>query len=1035
MLTIQLFGGASVQFDGAQLTFRSAKIRALLAYLTIHANEPHRREFLASLLWGEMPDKQAHTNLRVTLNRLRRSLLTAIKAAGERPLLEITRQTVQLNLYPEQSWVDTAVFQEMLARCRARPPGEWRRWADAVPWLQEAADLYRGEFLAGLYLADSPEFDVWRLAQAETYYRQIVPVLEALARHFLAVGTYEKTLHYARRLLAMESWRETPHRIIMRAYAALGQPEMARRQFEQCRQILAEELGAEPEERTAALAAEIERGRGGKRPSSAPALTPFVGREAELLWLKARLIDPEHRLLTLAGPGGMGKTRLAQTAVEQIGRYFADGVCVVSLAETGSPDDGEQEVLAALAAALELPVDKKRPLAEQVTDFLRGREMLLLLDNFEELTTAAGLILELLAAAPRLTILVTSRVRLNCPVEIVFHLEGLPTPPSDAGAAAQEYAAVRLFLGRSRRYLPHFQPGPDDWPAIAELCRLTGGLPLALLLAASWVEEFSCAEIAAAVRQNMKLLAKRATGILPRQRSMQAVFEHSWAHLSPGEQETLARLSLFAGEFGRAAATAVAAASPSALSVLTAKSMIEAAGGGRYRFHPLLRQMAAEKLTEMPETAADAARRYAAWYAAFLQGQKEGLDGAEQLVALAAIRREAANARQAWLLALDMGQLDAMVQMAAPLAAFYDDTGQYEAGLALFAAARDSLEATGQTGERAYALTLLYLAQFLERAQRHEAAGDVLQPLLASAAADDAIKAEGYYRLGCCLMWRGRLEEALDSLAEAELYFARLESDKGMSMVFSTQSSVWRQLGRYDTARQKLEMSVQLRREIGSPRMLAVGLSNLGYLLIRIGAYGEAAVYLQEALSRDRQLGHTNGVLSSLVNLSLAYINLEDWAAAQDCLREGLQLAQKMGDRELEAICLNNLGDVAVSQGAYEAAAAYLEASLRLKRAMGNETGVLFSLMHLGRAYLGLGRRTAAREALQEVEQGAERLGLRPLWLACQVEIGRLLLAEGRREEAARRLSLALNDEAAWERTRRAAAALLGEDGRGFYPD
>jgi len=1032
MLTIQLFGAATAQFEGETLSFRSAKVRALLAYLVVRANELHRREFLAALFWGEMPDKQAQRNLRVTLSRLRRSLLPAIEAGGEeQPLLEITRQTVRLNLPGEGCRVDVLAFREALDACQARPPDEWWRWADCIPRLQEAAALYTDEFLAGLYLADSPEFEAWRLAQADQFHRQMRLVLEALARHSLALGGYHEALQYARRLLAMEPWQEVPHRLIMRAHAALGQPEMALRQLDECRSILEEELGTQPEARTKALAAEIQQGSAIPPAPAAGGLTPFVGREAELDWLKARLLDPAHRLLTLAGPGGIGKTRLAQTAAAHMEGYFDSGTCFVALAEVNGSLEPEQSLLAALVNALEIPVKADRPLAEQTIDFLRERETLLILDGFEGVETARGLLLDALDAAPRLNILVTSRTRLNCPQETVFHLKGLPTPPPNAGPQALNYASVQLFLGRARRYLPHFDPSPEVLNQIGQLCRLTEGMPLALLLAATWIEEFSCAEIVAAVRQNIELLARRYTGILSRQRSMAAVFEHSWAHLSPAEQETLARLSLFPGEFGRPAATAVASASPSALSILTAKSMIEAAGSGRYYFHPLLRQMAGEKLTQAPAASADAIARYVAWYAGFLQEQKAGLDGGDEQhrAALAALRQEAANVQHAWRLALKAGHLTSAQQMAGPLAAFYEETGQYETGLTTFAAARRELENARQTDSPAYAQVLLYLAQFLERARRYGEAIQVLQQMLAheSVAADETSRAEGYYRLGCCQMHNGELEAALSNLAAAERLFSRLESDRGMSMVLSAQGNVLRLLGQYAAARQRLELSLQVRRQIGNPGMLSIGLTNLGFLLIRMGDYDRAISLLAECLELDRRRGHQPRLIASLINLGLAHMNKEAWPEAQKYLAEALEMSRKVKDRETEAVCLNNLGDIAASRGAYAQAVEYLKASLSIKREMGNEVGIPFSLLHLARAYLGLGRRQQAGEMLREAERQAEALKLRPLWLACQVEIARLLLATGRQQEAARRLAVVQNDPASWAHTRRQAAALMAD--------
>ncbi|MCB8928683.1 MAG: tetratricopeptide repeat protein [Ardenticatenaceae bacterium] len=1029
MFEIQLFGLATAQFKGTPLTFRSAKIRALLAYLAVNPGQPQRREFLATLLWGDAPDKQARSSLRVALNRLQQTLAPVLEAdlMGERPLLEVTRQTVQLNLSPAWCSVDTAVFQEKLNQCRTWSPADWWRLAACIPHLETAVHLYHEDFLAGLHLDDSPEFEAWQLTLMERYYQQYVMALDALARHYLVLGYYDKALAYARRLLASEPWRELPHRLIMQTLAEMGQPEMALQQFRQCRRILAQELDAEPDEATVALAKQIETGHFHKRPLAPEIPTLFIGRTEELHWLKARLIDPTHRLLTLAGPGGIGKTRLALTAAEQIGHYFPDGVCFVSLADVGQPNEAENSLLAALAEALPMPVAEDPPLQEQVVSYLSKRELVIVLDNFEDVSTAVGLVLDLLAAAPHVTFLVTSRIRLDCQPEQVFHVKGLPIPPKTAGAAAPDYASTRLFLERARQRLPYFTPTATDLHHIVDLCRLTDGMPLALLLAASWVEEFSCAEIATAVRQNMRLLSKSTTGILPRQRNVQAVFEHSWQQLSTTEQAALARLSLFVAEFSREAALTVAEATPTMLTVLTAKCMIEAVGSGRYHFHPLLRHMAGEKLTALPETEAIAQTTFVAWYAQFLARLQADLNGSEQMAAVASIRPESANVRHVWQLALASANIADIEQLAFPLAAFYDDTAQYAAGLAHFEWAKQQLEIAAATETKVYAQVLLLLGMFLERMHRHKEAISVLQTMLSHTAVvnDWDLSGQGQFRLGCILMHEQESSQALASLQKAEQIFTRLEDEAMLAKIYLTQGGILRSLGQYTSARKKLAISLELRREIGNPRMLTIGLNGFGYLLIRMGEFTEAVSLLQESLELERQLGHQAGIVATLINLSLAYDHLEKWEAAESGLAEALDLTRALEDREGEAICLNNLGYAAVKQGFYEKAIPYLQESLRIKQENQAKVGIIFSTIHLGHAYIGLNQLETARSLLVEACSQAEALAQKPLWLSCQVALAQLCLAEGNRDEAVRLARLVQADEAAWEQSRRQASLLL----------
>ncbi|MFL5542465.1 MAG: ATP-binding protein, partial [Longimicrobiaceae bacterium] len=339
-----------------------------------------------------------------------------------------------------------------------------------------------------------------------------------------------------------------------------------------------------------------------------PQPTPFVGRARELAALAARLEDPGGRLVTITGPGGMGKTRLALEAAARALPGFANGVCVVPLAGVRAVE----LVAPAIAAALRLsPAGREDPLAP-VLDFLREKRLLLLLDNFEHLSAGAELVGRVLAAAPGVRALVTSRERLGLPGELLFPLDGMAVEEAGGGAGD----AVALFLEGARRVQPGFAPDADELAAIARICRQVEGLPLAVELASPWVRLLPCREIEAEIAESQHFLAAARPGLPPRHRSLRSAFEWSWRHLDDEERGALRRLAVFRGGFTRAAAAQVARAGLPVLSALADKSLVRVADAGRYELLDVLRACAHDEL------ARDAAEEAGA------RGRGDGLDGA-----------------------------------------------------------------------------------------------------------------------------------------------------------------------------------------------------------------------------------------------------------------------------------------------------------------------------------------------------------------------------------------------------------------------
>jgi RNA polymerase sigma factor (sigma-70 family) len=362
--------------------------------------------------------------------------------------------------------------------------------------------------------------------------------------------------------------------------------------------------------------------------------TPFVGREQELHQIARYFANPDLRLLTIVGQGGMGKTRLMlevaqrlmspNDLLEEPPPFYDDGVFLVELAPLTTPDD----IVTAAAAAVgcQLQSDGRSP-RQQLLDFLRPKRLGLLMDNFEHVLAGADFVADMLQAAPHVRITTTSRERLNISGEVVFHLEGMDFPDWETPTDALEYSAVKLFMQGATRALPAFELKTADLPYVARICKLAQGMPLAIILAASWVALLSLREIADEMTKNIDFLESAARDLPERQRSMRAVFEYSWNLMSAAEQQVFMKLAIFRGGFTREAAEAVAGATLRLLMSLANKSLIRRhAETGRYEIHELLRQYGEDRLEASGEATAtrDA---HSAYYAGFIHVYEPAMRG------------------------------------------------------------------------------------------------------------------------------------------------------------------------------------------------------------------------------------------------------------------------------------------------------------------------------------------------------------------------------------------------------------------------
>jgi DNA-binding SARP family transcriptional activator/predicted ATPase len=623
---IHLFGTFQAALDGQALTtFRSDKIRALLAYLALEANRFHRRESLAALFWPEYNDQVALRNLRLSLSRLRQTIEqgrippaapAAEPEATAGSFIEVTYQEVKLNVDGRYCWVDVQAFDNLLAACANHPHQELDRCSACIGRLAVAVDLHQPQLIRGMALDDAPEFDHWRLLEEEKRGQQAVLALQTLTGYYFRLGSYGRAERYARQLVHHDPFQDNAQRQLMRILAASGQRHRAQDQYRHYRLLLAQELSIEPATETKELYEKISSESSVSHASAAPtvagdrlpaSLTPFLGRTAELEKLGSLLLDPAYRLVTLMGGGGMGKTHLATAAAARLAAHFAQGAHFVALENVAQPEgdmdvDTEtmrHEVAASIAGAIGLRPKAGEDVIGYLLDRLRSSEMLVLLDSFEHLMPVADFVTTLLREAKHLTLLITSRERLNFRSEYALWVGGLSVPSHDHDPAAANYSSVQLFVQQADRTPGGFALTGANLPDVVRICRQVEGLPLGIELAAGWIGPMDPAQIADAIEQDSEFLVTIMGDVPARHRSMRVVFETSWRLLKPAERLNLARLACFRGDFTAGEAAASFDIDQEELVRLCDKSLLRQVEPAHYRMHQLLNQFAYEKLAEL----------------------------------------------------------------------------------------------------------------------------------------------------------------------------------------------------------------------------------------------------------------------------------------------------------------------------------------------------------------------------------------------------------------------------------------------------
>lgn len=700
-LSVNLFGTPQIKRGNEQLSIQRRKDLALLIYL-VSSSQPQSRDTLAALLWQDQTQTEARSNLRKSLSRLK-SILGENALVVSQDQVEIN-PTLSVNLDTEQFNSHIHQFRQHGHRQKANGPYLCEACQDA---LEEAARLYGADFLQGFSVPDSPMFEEWQFFQAESLRKNLAEVLELLTLQLTFAGDHTQAIEHCRRWLALDRLHEPPNKQLMLLYALNGQQSAALRHFDEFARLLKDELDAEPEAETRQLHEAIQRkklgeifkevGSGRLTNNSSALLQPaqkqirnlpiyptvFVGREKELQELFSILREDGCRLLTLLGPGGSGKTRLAVQAASIINTNsewkFKDGIIFLPLAPVSDPAALTGALIEGLNIASHMKGTETR---QQLLAHLSGRRMLLVIDNFEHLLgmESVQLISDILDAAPSSKILITSRERLNIRGEYLFRVEGLEAPHEEPplsqpapDSVISAFSALQLFEQCARRVLPSFQITQENYLPVAQICRTVQGMPLAIEMAASWLEIFSPEEIHVEITRSLDFLQSSWRDLPDRQRSLRAVFDSSWELLDDDTRLIVKALSIFRTSFTREAAQAVSGASPKALLDLTNKSWIQRLANGRYQIHELLRQFLYEKLSAEESTLEQVRTQYSEYYAGYAHLLWQAMKGAEQKRAYARTELEFENLQTAWMWLVAKNKQEFAVEHMLPVLLHYTE--------------------------------------------------------------------------------------------------------------------------------------------------------------------------------------------------------------------------------------------------------------------------------------------------------------------------------------------------------------------------
>lgn len=908
-LQITVLGNLQMRIgEGAPIRFAARRAATLVAYLAL-TRSTHSREALATMLWDDRTQKQSMANMRSLLAQMPKPI---------KPYILKSRDSLAIN--PDLPVVvDAAIFEEAITA---------KAFAEAVA-------CYKGDFLAGITIRDSEGLETWLIVMRERLRQQASNARQALAENSLRQRHFAEGISHAEALIALDSLREGSYQTLMMLLARDGQRGRALQVYGQCRAMLAEEFGLEPLAKTTALAQRIRQMQ-----DEPPFVVPhpagtFIGRQQELT-LATNSLD--QRLITLIGPGGIGKTRLATAIATHARGLFWDGIYFIELANLADPTATPEMIASYIATHMGLTLQRTPSAQEQLLTHLADRELLLVLDNMEHLLPAgANLIHTLQQNNPQLTLLITTRQRLNLQAEHLIPLHGFPIPKL---THSQSSAILQLFQQAAQRTQPTFTfTSEEDRATALAICRLVEGSPLGIELATAWLPYYTLSHIHQAIAQNLDFITTRHSHIPTRHRSLRAVFQHSWTLLDPAEQTTLSHLAQFRGGFDLPAAQQIAAASPHHIFSLIDKSLIHAEGQDSPRFllRDFIQQYALEK--QDPAGQLTLAQTHANYYLQQLAQPTPTL------------RSELGNIQRAWQWTIENRPLTLLDHLN-NLTRFYEVAGFFQEAQNNLQHAIDYVTERSLSRRMFDLLVKLYLyqAEFLSKQGQYPAGINAAQTAYQIAnTPQDKISAR--LHLSRIAGFQGQHDQALTYAQECADYYEQTNTPQALAQALDIIGSVYTRQGNFDQAITVLQRVVSLDRQRGDEKELVGHLVHLGTAYMEITNYEEALRYHKEARDLAKQHNYQERLAQTSNNLGLVYWRIGQYQAALTAYQEGEQIAQQIGHQRGVALTNGNIGVIYKELGDFDKALASYNKAIAIAEEAGLRWEIARYIGNIGNLY------------------------------------------------------------------------------------
>jgi predicted ATPase/DNA-binding SARP family transcriptional activator len=858
-MEFRILGPLEVELDGPPISAKGHKPRALLGLLLLHRNQPVAPEQLIDDLWGDDAPATAANTLQVYVSQVRKIVFDRLKTEGGSYRLRVEADELDADLF------------ERLAGDGATALGR-KSYGEAAELLAEALALWRGPALADLRYDAFAQGEIARLEELR------LAAVEDRIEADLGLGRHDQLVGELESLVSDHPTRERLRGLQMLALYRAGRQADALEAYRQAREALLEELGLEPGPELKELEQAILRQDEAlsRRPlpeSNVPVpVSSLVGRQRELDEIANALRDGT-RVLTLTGPGGSGKTRLAIEAANLLASELRDGAFFVAL-------DAIRDralLLPAIGQAVAVRESSEQPLLESLAERLTGRQALLLIDNFEQLAEAAPELSQVLETSPGLTILVTSRAALRISGEQEYPVD--PLGPEDA---------VALFVERAHGADPRFRLTDENADAVKEIVARLDGLPLAVELAAARTKLLPPEAMLALLDERLDLLSRGARDLPERHRALRDTVAWSYDLLGTEEKELFARLGVFGGGFTLESAVAVCDASLDGVATLIDDSLLER-DGRRLRMLETIREYALEQL-EADEDAEFVRRRHAEHFLKLAEAEPDS----GQAAWLARMDAERNNFRSALTWSLDLGEASLALRLAAALWEFWWVRGYLAEGRGWL----DAALARGRT-------------------------------------AAPELRARALHAAGSLATRQGDYESAAALFEESLALWEELGDAAGTARSLLSMGTVAAEQGDQERAIELSERASELYGESGDKRGHALAISNLGGIALERGEYARAAALSEQAYGLFQTLEDSEGMAFALVNQGFAALSERQHDRAVELLREALRRLAELEFRDVIGYCFEGLAAVLALTGREDEASKLLGAAESLRESLG----------------------------------------------------------------------------------------------------